>query len=163
RLRIACRAMQRIDWQMGVLLRTFFDLRLHRAFGFPSASRYVAERLGLSGRKARALVALERGLRRTPALAAAYREGNVPWLRALEGLREAPRARLPRVGGPAAAPRPGLRARRLALRGPGLHFARQPPRPPHPVSLGRWRQLARQPRGHLRLAPPARHPPGPHP
>ena len=83
RLRVARRAMQRIDWQMGVLLRTFFDLRLHRAFGFPSASRYVAERLGLSGRKARALVALERGLRRTPALAAAYREGNVSWLRAL--------------------------------------------------------------------------------
>src|SRR5213592_1094470 len=178
RLRAARRAMQRIDWQMGVLLRTFFDLRLHRAFGFPSASRYVAERLGLSGRKARALVALERGLRRTPALAAAYREGNVSWLRALtllpvasrddawvaragevtlrrlvaalEGLREAPRARLPRVGGPAAAPRPGLRARRLALRRPGLHLARQPPRPSHPVSLGRWRQLARQPRDHLR-------------
>src|SRR5213083_1874254 len=83
RLRTARRVMQRIDWQMGVLLRTFFDLRLHRAFGFPSASRYVAERLGLSGRKARALVALERGLRRTPALAAAYREGNVSWLRAL--------------------------------------------------------------------------------
>src|SRR5438034_919098 len=83
RRRLARRAMQRIDWQMGVLLRTFFDLRLHRAFGFPSASRYVAERLGLSGRKARALVALERGLRRTPALAAAYREGNVSWLRAL--------------------------------------------------------------------------------
>ena len=83
RLRAARRAMQRIDWQMGVLLRTFFDLRLHRAFGFPSAARYVAERLGLSARKARALVALERGLRRTPALAAAYREGAVSWLRAL--------------------------------------------------------------------------------
>src|SRR5881409_2889114 len=83
RLRAARRAMQRIDWQMGVLLRTFFDLRLHRAFGFPSASRYVAGRLGLSARKARALVALERGLRRTPALAAAYREGAVSWLRAL--------------------------------------------------------------------------------
>src|SRR6266478_2699648 len=66
RLRTARRAMQRIDWQMGVLLRTFFDLRLHRAFGFPSASRYVADRLGLSARKARALIALERGLRRTP-------------------------------------------------------------------------------------------------
>src|SRR5205823_12439495 len=75
--------MQRIDWQMGVLLRTFFDLRLHRAFGFPSASRYVAERLGLSARKARALVALARRLRRTPALGAAYREGAVSWLRAL--------------------------------------------------------------------------------
>src|SRR5207247_2297456 len=82
RLRTARRAMQRIDWQMGVLLRTFFDLRLHRAFGFPSASRYVAERLGVSARKARALVALERGLRRTPALAAAYREGAVSRLRA---------------------------------------------------------------------------------
>src|SRR5438128_3984832 len=83
RLRTARRVMQRIDWQMGVLLRTFFDLRLHRAFGFPSASRYVAGRLGLSARKARALIALERGLRRTPALAAAYREGTVSWLRAL--------------------------------------------------------------------------------
>src|SRR6266481_3839959 len=79
RLRAARRAMQRIDWQMGVLLRTFFDLRLHRAFGFPSASRYVAERLGLSARKARALIALERGLRRTPVLAAAYRGGAVEW------------------------------------------------------------------------------------
>src|SRR6266571_4865368 len=74
RLRAARRAMQRIDWQMGVLFRTFFDLRLHRAFGFPSASRYVAERLGLSARKARALIALERGVGRTPVLAAAYRE-----------------------------------------------------------------------------------------
>ncbi len=83
RLRAARRAMQRIDWQMGVLLRTFFDLRLHRAFGFPSASRYVADRLGLSARKARALIALERGLRRTPVLAAAYRGGAVSWLRAL--------------------------------------------------------------------------------
>src|SRR6266446_2884606 len=83
RLRAARRAMQRIDWQMGVLLRTFFDLRLHRAFGFPSASRYVADRLGLSARKARALLALERGLRRTPVLAAAYRGGTVSWLRAL--------------------------------------------------------------------------------
>src|SRR5437762_473157 len=83
RLRAARRAMQRIDWQMGVLLRTFFDLRLHRAFGFPSASRYVAERLGLSARKARALIALERGLRRTPVLAAAYRGRTVSWLRAL--------------------------------------------------------------------------------
>src|SRR5438445_7118949 len=83
RLRTARRAMQRIDWQMGVLLRTFFDLRLHRAFGFPSASRYVAGRLGLSARKARALVALDPRLRRTPALTAAYREGALSWLRAL--------------------------------------------------------------------------------
>jgi hypothetical protein len=82
-LRAARGAMQRIDWQMGVLLRTFFDRRLNRAFGFPSASSYVAERLGFSARKARALVALERGLRRTPALAAAYRGGTVSWLRTL--------------------------------------------------------------------------------
>src|SRR5206468_13129700 len=52
--------------------------------------RYVTERLGLSARKARALVALERGLRRTPALAAAYREGAVSWLRALTVLPVAP-------------------------------------------------------------------------
>src|SRR5213078_2300590 len=41
------------------------------------------ERLGLSPRKARALVALERKTWEAPALLAAYREGQLSWLRAL--------------------------------------------------------------------------------
>src|SRR5437870_2279936 len=41
RMRALLRATQRIDWQMGRLLRTFFALRLHRLMGFPSAAVYV--------------------------------------------------------------------------------------------------------------------------
>ena len=83
RMRALLRATQRIDWQMGRLLRTFFALRLHRLMGFPSAAAYARERLGLSPRKARALVALERKTWEAPALLAAYREGQLSWLRAL--------------------------------------------------------------------------------
>jgi Domain of unknown function (DUF222) len=83
RLRAAQRALQRIDWQTGRLLRTMADRRLYRAFGCASLAVYVRERLGLSPRKARDLVALERRGRRVPALADAYRNGEISWLRAL--------------------------------------------------------------------------------
>jgi hypothetical protein len=83
RLRAALRAMQRIDFQMGRLLRLVADLRLYRRLGFASLARYVRERLGLSTRKARALVALERKSARAPALGDAYRDGRLSWLRAL--------------------------------------------------------------------------------
>src|SRR5207244_8497483 len=69
KLRACLRHMQRIDWQIGRLLRLFIELRLHRFFGLPSSARYVRERLGLSTRKARALVALERRTWHVPALA----------------------------------------------------------------------------------------------
>ena len=51
--------------------------------GFPSAAAYSRERLGLSPRKASALIALERKTWDAPALATAYREGTLSWLRAL--------------------------------------------------------------------------------
>src|SRR5437763_2474566 len=60
RMRAVVHARQRIDWQTGRLLRVFLDRRLYRLMGFSSAGRYLAERLGSSTRKARALVALER-------------------------------------------------------------------------------------------------------
>jgi hypothetical protein len=82
RLRAAGRARQRIDWQLGRLLRVFLDRRLHRAFGFPSAATYLRERLGLSARKARALVALERKTWQAPGLGEAYRGGELSWVRA---------------------------------------------------------------------------------
>ena len=83
RLRKVVLAMQRSDWQIGRLLRIVFDRRLYLLMGFRSAARYVHERLGLSERKARALVALERQSWRAPALGEAYRAGTVSWLRAL--------------------------------------------------------------------------------
>src|SRR5947209_16944626 len=72
RMRAALRALQRVDFQMGHLLRLLFARRLHRLLGFPSAARYAEERLRLSARKARALVALDRRSAALPALAAAY-------------------------------------------------------------------------------------------
>ena len=83
RMRAVVRAMQRIDWQTGRLLRLFLDRRLHVVMGFSSASRYLRERLGMSERKARALVALERKTRRAPQLGDAYRAGALSWVRAL--------------------------------------------------------------------------------
>src|SRR5262245_44527361 len=83
RMRAVVRALQRIDWQTGRLLATLSKLRLHRLLGFPTVAAYVHERLGMSPRKARALVALDRKSSEMPALAGAYRDGELSWLRAL--------------------------------------------------------------------------------
>jgi len=83
RMRAALRALQRVDFQMGRLLHLLFARRLHRLLGFPTAARYAQEQLGLSPRKTRALVALDRRSAALPALAAAYRQGELSWLRAL--------------------------------------------------------------------------------
>ena len=83
KLRACLRQMQRIDWQMGRLLRFFIDLRLHRFFGLQSSASYIRERLGMSVRKARALAALERRAGLAPALADAYRDGRISWIQAL--------------------------------------------------------------------------------
>src|SRR5438552_8022633 len=83
RLRAAVRALQRIDFQTGRLLRLVGELRLHRAFGFASLPDYVRERLSCSARKTRALVALDRRLAELPMLAAAYRDGRLSLARAL--------------------------------------------------------------------------------
>lgn len=83
RMRAILRAMQRIDSQMGRLLHTLLAQRLHRFVGFASLAAYARERLGICPRKARALVALERRTWEVPALLAAYRDGELSWLRAL--------------------------------------------------------------------------------
>jgi hypothetical protein len=83
RLRAAVRALQRIDWQTGRLLRVLFDRRLHQLMGFRSAARYARERLGISARKAGALVALERRSWQAPGLGEAWRDGTLSWTRAL--------------------------------------------------------------------------------
>jgi hypothetical protein len=77
------RTMRRIDWQLGRLLRVFLDRRLYRLMRFPSAARYLTERLGISARRARALVALERKTWADDTFGAAYRAGDLSWVRAL--------------------------------------------------------------------------------
>jgi hypothetical protein len=83
RMRAAGATLHQIDWQMGRLLRLFLDRRLFLRMGFRSGSRYLRERLGLSERKARALVAVERRTWSAPELGAAYRSGRLSWVRAL--------------------------------------------------------------------------------
>ena len=78
RMRAVIGSLQKVDWQLGRLLRLFLDMRLHLLMGFPSSARYARERLGLSSRKARALVHLERRSARAPELASAYRAGRSP-------------------------------------------------------------------------------------
>jgi hypothetical protein len=51
--------------------------------GYRSLGDYVRERLGISSRKAWALLRVERAARRAPAFSAAYRCGALSWLRAL--------------------------------------------------------------------------------
>ena len=52
-LRRAFRALQRIDHDLGHLLRQIVDRRLYRELGFPSFERYVEERVEVSPRTAR--------------------------------------------------------------------------------------------------------------
>ncbi|RMF22452.1 MAG: hypothetical protein D6760_07455, partial [Deltaproteobacteria bacterium] len=60
RLVAARRAMQRIDYQLGRLLRIFAARRSYQAMGFRTLGAYATERLGFSSRKASLLVTIER-------------------------------------------------------------------------------------------------------
>jgi hypothetical protein len=81
RLRKGVALEQRLDAEVGPLLRTVVDGRHYRALGFPTIGLYVRERLGMSPQRARALVRLERV---APAvLLSAYRHGGLSWVQAL--------------------------------------------------------------------------------
>ncbi len=81
------REMQAIDAQIGSCLRIVAERRLHSFFGFRSFADYICDRLGISERKARALVMLDRQGARCPALLDAYRKGEISWVRATVILR----------------------------------------------------------------------------
>jgi hypothetical protein len=82
-LREAMQAIRTAEPRIGQRLRLLIDHRLYRALGFRSVDAYVRERLGLSPRKAWALLKVEKTARRTPAFAAAYSGGTLSWARAL--------------------------------------------------------------------------------
>ncbi len=73
---------QALDLEVGRLLRQVVDRGLHRELGFARFDRYVAERLELSPRTARRLVALARSEHRAPAVATAFREGRITAMQA---------------------------------------------------------------------------------
>ncbi len=65
--------------RIGPLLLAFADLQGHDELGFRSLDAYARERLGISPRKARALLRLERACALSPALAEAWRSGRITW------------------------------------------------------------------------------------
>jgi hypothetical protein len=82
RLRHVVALEQRFDAALGALLFQVAHEQRYRLYGAPDLEAYARERLGISPRKVRALVRLERTSLRCPALARAYREGRVSWVRA---------------------------------------------------------------------------------
>jgi hypothetical protein len=82
RLRRAVALEQRLDAQIGPLLLSVARARLYRACGCPSLGSFARERLGISPRKAEALLRLERAGQVCPALREAYRSGRLSWVRA---------------------------------------------------------------------------------
>jgi hypothetical protein len=82
RLRAATGFLQTVDLEIGRLLRQVLDRRLYRELGFESFERYVTERLDLAPSTARRLVRMARAEHREPAVATAFREGEVTLLQA---------------------------------------------------------------------------------
>jgi hypothetical protein len=77
-------AMQRRQARLGAALGLFLDLRFHDQLGYACGTDYVRERLGLPDRTARDLIRVAQAARsKSPALASAYEDGELSWLRVL--------------------------------------------------------------------------------
>ncbi|MBI3767368.1 MAG: HNH endonuclease [Deltaproteobacteria bacterium] len=83
RLVAAMRVIRTSEPRIGRLLRVVVDQHLYRAHGFASLADYVRERLGISIRKAWALLKVERSTHRADDFARAYDEGAISWVSAL--------------------------------------------------------------------------------
>jgi hypothetical protein len=83
RLVDAIGALRKMEPQIGNLLRLLVDHHLYKALGFRSIDAYVRERLGISARKAWALLAVDRATRRAAPFARHYEDGRLSWVRAL--------------------------------------------------------------------------------
>ena len=82
RLRRAVALEQRVWAEVGAWLAAVATSRRHVLYGFRSLDAYAHERLGISPRKARSLLRLERAAARCPALLRAYRNGRLSWVQA---------------------------------------------------------------------------------
>jgi hypothetical protein len=90
RLRAAIAFLQSVDLEIGRVLRPMVDRNLFAEIGFEGLERYAGERLDLSARTARRLVALARAGHRAPAVATAFRDGRIHALQAHALARVAP-------------------------------------------------------------------------
>jgi hypothetical protein len=87
RFRAAIEFLQRVDLEIGRILRQILARGLYRELGFERFEDYVVERLDLSPRTARRLVRLARA---PEAVATAFREGRITLLAAEAIVRGAP-------------------------------------------------------------------------
>ncbi len=83
RLTEAMRVLRTIEPRIGRLLRVVVDQHIYRSFGHRAFADYVRERLGISARKAWALLKVEKATLRSSDLDRAYRDGRLSWVRAL--------------------------------------------------------------------------------
>jgi hypothetical protein len=83
RLVEAMRVIRTCESRIGDLLRIVVSHRFYRLLGFRTVEAYVCDRLGISVRKAWALLKLEKATRRGDAFARAYAGGALSWARAL--------------------------------------------------------------------------------
>lgn len=82
RLRRAVRLEQRLHAEMGPLLQELASRRLHRLYDCASLDTFAREWLGMSPRKAQALLCLERACLLCPGLREVYRTGRLSWAKA---------------------------------------------------------------------------------
>ena len=83
RLVDAMRVIRTSEPRIGHLLQIVVSHRFYRLLGFRSVEVYVRKRLGISVRKAWALLKLEKATRGKAAFGRAYFEGELSWARAL--------------------------------------------------------------------------------
>jgi hypothetical protein len=82
RLRRALRLEQRVLSEMSPLLLDLARARTSRQHGYPSLGAFARERLGMSPRKAHALLRLERACEHSVELREAFRNGRLSWVQA---------------------------------------------------------------------------------
>ncbi len=82
-LRFAISGIHTSAPRIGCVLRVVVDQRFYRVLGFSSVDAYVRERLGISTRKAWALIKVEKTAWRADEFRRAYYDGTVSWSRAL--------------------------------------------------------------------------------
>jgi hypothetical protein len=82
RLRTLVVLEQRLDARIGSLLAAVAAARAYRRVGARTLEAFARERLGMSPRKARALLRLERAGQVCPELARPYRRGRLSWVQA---------------------------------------------------------------------------------
>jgi hypothetical protein len=95
RLVEAARVLRTIEPGIGRLLRVVVDQRIYGSFGHATFEAYVRERLGISTRKAWALLKIEKATLRSTDFDRAYRDGSLSWVRALSILPVLDRATAP--------------------------------------------------------------------